>query len=187
MREFKISLDKWYALAVKAGNENATKRRILERLEKSGHNIPGLEIICPEQEVTVQNNKEGNKRKRKMMMPGYMLLRCRQMNEDDINLIARVKGVMQFMGGNDSPTQLPLIEVRRMLDDIPDNSYEKVSGVKAILYEVGETVEVMDGPLQGFEATITEYNEDSGSVSINVEIFGRETLAKLTTGQIKKV
>ena len=44
----------------------------------------------------------------------------------------------------------------------------------------------MDGPLQGFEATITEYNEDSGSVSINVEIFGRETLAKLKTGQIKK-
>lgn len=180
------TLDRWYALTVIAGNEGPTKIRILERLKKAGIVIPGLELITPEQEITVQNNKGQNIRKRKMSLPGYMLVRCRKLDEKAINTIVRVKGVMEFLGGNDNPTPLPLIEVRRMLNDIPSSGKAVDATGEVHAYAIGDTIEITDGPLEGFEAIISEWNAEKGIAAVQVEIFGQSTKAQLKSNQMKK-
>lgn len=175
------SLDKWYALSVIAGSEESTRRKILERLKKAEKTIPGLEIICPDEEVMVKTRGGEPKKKRKMIMPGYMLIKCRGIDETGINLISQVKGVLEFMGGNDNPTRLPEDEVRRILKETKS---EKITDSNQ-KFSTGDAVIITAGPLQGFEAIVDEVQK--GSVSVQVEIFGRTTKAQVDFEQVKTI
>jgi transcriptional antiterminator NusG len=177
------TLEKWYALSVHSGNEEATKKRINERLKKAEKNIPGLEIICPDQEVIVKTKRGEDKRKRKMTMPGYMLIRCRRLDEDSINLIGQVKGVIEFMGGNNNPTQLPQDQVNQILSE---TGLKTPAPGKAFL-EAGDEVVVSTGPLQGFVGKVESIDTDRRIASIDVEIFGQATKTQIDLDQIKKV
>lgn len=176
------TLEKWYALSVIAGSEEKTKRKILERLKKADQKVPGLELICPDEEVMVKTRGGEEKKKRKMTLPGYMLVRCRSLDETSINLIGQVKGVIEFMGGNQNPTELPEEEVKRILHEKTSAAVEKGRE----LFSEGDEVTITAGPLQGFVAVVEEI-QDGGKMAVQVEIFGRTTKAQLESSQVKPV
>lgn len=176
------TLEKWYALSVHSGNEEATKKRITERLKKAEKNVPGLEIICPDQEVVVKTKRGEEKRKRKMTMPGYMLIRCRRLDEVSINLISQVKGVIEFMGGNNNPTQLPEDQVNQILNEV---GLKTATATKSF-FEAGDEVVISTGPLQGFTGQVESIDAERRIASIDVEIFGQTTKTQIDLDQIKK-
>jgi transcriptional antiterminator NusG len=176
------TLEKWYALSVHSGNEEATKKRITERLKKAEKNIPGLEIVCPDQEVVVKTKHGEEKRKRKMTMPGYMLIRCRRLDEVSINLISQVKGVIEFMGGNNNPTQLPQDQVDQILNEVGLNA----TASNKSFFESGDEIIISTGPLQGFGGQVESVDMNRRIASIDVEIFGQTTKTQIDLDQIKK-
>jgi transcriptional antiterminator NusG len=48
-------------------------------------------------------------------------------------------------------------------------------------------VVVTNGPLSGFDGSISEVNAESNKVKVMLEIFGRETPVELTIDQIKVI
>ena len=54
-------------------------------------------------------------------------------------------------------------------------------------YEVGDSVRVIDGPLEGFIGTVEEISLDKKKVRVMVSMFGRETPVELDFIQIIKL
>lgn len=53
-------------------------------------------------------------------------------------------------------------------------------------FGIGDTVRVMDGPLEGFSGIVEEMDPDKDLVRVRVSMFGRETPVDLSLNQIEK-
>jgi transcription termination/antitermination protein NusG len=56
-----------------------------------------------------------------------------------------------------------------------------------IPYSPGDMVKVKEGPFESFEGSIEAIDEQSGKVSVLIEIFGRSTPVDLEYWQVEKV
>ena len=56
-----------------------------------------------------------------------------------------------------------------------------------IPYNVGDAVEVIDGPFSDFNGVVNEINPDKGKLKVMVSIFGRETPVELDFLQVKSI
>ena len=54
-------------------------------------------------------------------------------------------------------------------------------------FEVGDTVRVMDGPLEGFLGTVEELEPEKDRVRVVVSMFGRETSVEFELDQVEVV
>lgn len=54
-------------------------------------------------------------------------------------------------------------------------------------YAVGDSVDVVAGPLEGFSGVINEIDIDNNLVKVTVSMFGRETPVDLELAQVKKL
>jgi transcriptional antiterminator NusG len=117
-----------------------------------------------------------------MTMPGYMLIRCRRLDEVSINLISQVKGVIEFMGGNNNPTQLPQDQVDQILNEVGLNA----TASNKSFFESGDEIIISTGPLQGFGGQVESVDMNRRIASIDVEIFGQTTKTQIDLDQIKK-
>ena len=54
-------------------------------------------------------------------------------------------------------------------------------------FGVGDTVTVLSGAWEGTVGVIQTMNEQKQSLSINVELFGRETPVELSFAEVKKM
>ena len=57
--------------------------------------------------------------------------------------------------------------------------------VQEIPFQVGDAVEVMDGPFSDFSGIVNEVNPDKGKLKVMVSIFGRETPVEIDFLQVK--
>ena len=173
----------WYALAVTPGRESKIRERILDRLDRRGITVPELSIVCPEEEVIVDSPKGDPERKRRMSMPGYLLLFCRRLNEDAINTMVLVSGVIEFLGGNQKPTALPDQEVDKLVG--ADHQARPAAVKKVSIFHEGDEVRIIEGPLSDFTGKLSQVNEDTGLAHVDVEIFGRLTPTQVKLRQLR--
>ena len=58
---------------------------------------------------------------------------------------------------------------------------------RAISFEEGENVRVIDGPFANFTGIVEEVKAEKQKVRVNVSIFGRATPVELDFAQVEKV
>jgi transcriptional antiterminator NusG len=98
------------------------------------------------------------------------------MNDVSWHLVRNVKGVTGFVGSASKPIPLTEEEIIKLGIE----RHEIVVG-----YEVGSTVKVVDGPLEGFLGVVEEIELDKSRVRVIVSMFGRETPIDLDFDQIE--
>lgn len=153
----------------------------LERKVKSMglENVINRILVPMEDEVDV---KDGKKRtvKRKIF-PGYVLVEM-EVNDRSWYVVRNTPGVTGFVGSATKPVPLEPEEVKKILKSQGVDSEPK----QHVDVEVGEQVRITSGPFENFIATITEINEEKGTLKGLIEMFGRETTVEVDYSQIEK-
>ena len=54
-------------------------------------------------------------------------------------------------------------------------------------YAIGDSVQIIDGPMEGFVGTVEKLDAEKNSVRVMVSMFGRETPVDLELSQVESV
>ena len=173
----------WYALQVYSGHENKVRNLLEKRIaENTNSNVMVSQVLVPTQEV--MEIKQGKKtRVTKNLYPGYILVEA-VMNDETQYFINSINGIIKFLGAGSTPQPLREREVNKILGRI-DEVKEPVEDV-TIPFDVGDAVDVTEGPFSDFSGTVEEVYHDKGKVKVTVSLFGRPTSVELDYLQLKK-
>ena len=167
---------RWYVVHTYSGYENKVKASIEKTVENRNLHDQILEVIVPLE--TVVEIKDGSKKAaQKEMFPGYVLVKM-VMNDDSWYVVRNTRGVTGFVGPGSKPVPLDESEMENL-------------GIKqdeVILdLEIGDVVTVLSGAWEGTVGAVQTINEQKKSLTINVELFGRETPVELGFSEVKKM
>ncbi|MBS4097313.1 MAG: transcription termination/antitermination protein NusG [Sulfuricella sp.] len=173
---------RWYVVHAYSGFEKSVQRTLLERIERAGVQDLFGQILVPVEEVVEMKGGQKSISERKFF-PGYVLVEM-EMNDETWHLIKSTPKVTGFVGGSaQKPTPISDKEVAALMQQIQDG-VEKPR--PKVLFEVGESVRVIEGPFSDFNGTVEEVNYDKSKLRVSVLIFGRATPVELEFGQVEK-
>lgn len=168
---------KWYVAHTFSGYENKVASNIQTVVENRNLHDLIQEVVIPT-ETVVEVKDDGTKKEyQRKLMPGYVFVKM-VMTDDSWYVVRNTRGCTGFVGPEGEPQPLTDEEVR-------NNSLERVS--VEVNYEVGDLVNVIDGPLEGFSGTVNEIDVDNNSVQVTVSMFGRENTVEFELDQLEKV
>lgn len=173
-----MSEAKWYVVHTYSGYENKVKANIEKTIENRHLEDQILEVRVPMEEVVEVKNGTKKQVQRKLF-PGYVLLNM-VMNDDTWYVVRNTRGVTGFVGPGSKPVPLTPEEMLPL-------GIEGESGRVEIDLEVGDSVVVTGGAWKDTAGVIQNINKTKQVVTINVELFGRETPVEISFSEIKKV
>lgn len=166
----------WYVVHTYSGYENKVKVDIEKTIENRNLQDQILEVSVPlESVIELKNGVE--KKADKKMFPGYVLIHM-FMNDDTWYVVRNTRGVTGFVGPGSKP--VPLTEEE--MEKLGFKNEEVIVG-----FEEGDTVVVTSGAWKDTVGAVKSINEGKKSVTINVEMFGRETPVELSFNEVKKM
>ena len=180
------SENKWYVVRAVSGQENKIKAYIENEISRLGMDSFVEEILVPQEKV-VQIRKGKKVTKDKTYFPGYIMIKANLSGEIP-HIIKSITNVIGFLGETKGGEPIPMrpAEVNRMLGKVDELSLQDETDI-IIPFIHGENVKVIDGPFNGFDATIEKINEEKRKLEVMVRIFGRKTPLELSYMQVEKL
>jgi len=156
----------WYAAFVMTGQEDKIVARISDSLAE--RKDAKVRLLVPKR--SIRERKAGKVTEQiKVMFPGYVLIGTEQIDEVS-RLIAEVKGVLRILKNDDEFQEIRLEEISRLVHMANDKG---VIGESKIWLNENDRVEVISGPLKGYEGLITKLNRRKNRVAVNI-LLGTE-------------
>ncbi|AYA99252.1 transcription termination/antitermination protein NusG [Lachnoanaerobaculum umeaense] len=172
----------WFVAHTYSGYENKVKVDIEKTIENRGLQDQILEVTVPMETILeVKNGVE--KSSDKKLFPGYVLIHM-YMNDETWYVVRNTRGVTGFVGPGSKPVPLTNDELAAL--GYSGDSTKPEARVLVDLKE-GDMVTVISGAWKDTVGVITAVNEKRKTVSINVEMFGRETKVELEFTEVKKM
>jgi transcriptional antiterminator NusG len=173
---------RWYVVHAYSGQEKSIQQALLERIRRSGMQDKFGQVLVPTEEVVEM--KQGAKAiSERRFYPGYILVQM-DMTDETWHLVKSTPKVTGFIGGSAMrPTPISDKEVENILHQVQEG-VEKPK--PKVLFEVGESVRVTEGPFTDFNGTVEEVNYEKSKIRVSVLIFGRATPVELDFGQVEK-
>ena len=171
----------WYIIQSHSSFENKVAQEIKEEAQKANLSDKIEEIIVPTHDITEVKRGKRIQRKKKYF-PGYVLLKS-EMDNTIYHLIKNLKKVSGFLGSKGTPIPVSEKEIEKILGQIKDGVVQPKSGIE---YNVGEKVQVVDGPFASFSGLVEDIDEDKLRLKVSVSIFGRPTPVDLEYSQVEK-
>ena len=166
---------KWYVAHTYSGYENAVKAAIEKSVVNCGMEDMVLKTEIPLETVTEVTETGVMKEVQRKIFPGYVLIKM-VMTDDTWHLIRNIRGVPGFVG--EANKAIPLTE-----EEVAALGMEKREIV--VLYHVGDTVRITEGPLASFTGMVEEIEPEKNRVRVVVSMFGRETPVDLELDQVE--
>lgn len=172
-----MSEPRWYVIHTYSGYENKVADSIEKIVENRGLQDFIYEVKIPTETVT--EVKDGNERQiERKVFPGYVLVKM-IVTDDSWFIVRNIRGVTGFVSAN-STDPVPLSD-----EDVAKLGVETSTVV--VSYKVGDNVNIIDGPLEGFSGIVEELDTDKNYVKVILSMFGRETPVELELNQIELV
>ena len=170
-----MSEARWYVVHTYSGYENKVKANIDKTIENRHLEDQILEVRVPMQDVVeVKNGVQ--KATQKKMFPGYVLIHM-IMNDDTWYVVRNTRGVTGFVGPGSKPVPLTDVEMASL----------GIQKEVVMDYEIGDTIQVVAGAWTDTVGVIQSMNMQRQSLTINVELFGRETPVEISFAEVKKL
>ena len=172
----------WYVVNTYSGHESKVKEKLEMRTESMGMQDYIHRIIIPEEKVV--EVKDGvTKEKIKKMFPGYIIVEM-VMTDEAWYIVRNTPGVTGFIGSSGKgakPTPLQPAEVDKILGNMGISRMDVDTEL-----EVGEKVNIIDGPFKGMFGTIDSVDLPNQKINLTVDLFGQETSVEVELSQIQK-
>lgn len=166
----------WYVVHTYSGYENKVKANIEKAIENRHLENEILEVRVPLQDVV--EVKDGvEKSSQKKLFPGYVLLHMDADNNDAWYVVRNTRGVTGFVGPGSKPVPLTEEELRA-LDFGNEIDVE---------FSEGDVISVTAGVWKDTVGTVQKIDVTRQTVTINVEMFGRETPVEISFTDVKKL
>ena len=173
----------WYVVHTYSGYENKVKTNIEQSIENRKLQDQILEVSVPTQEVVELKNGV-RKVSEKKLFPGYVLINM-VMNDDTWYVVRNTRGVTGFVGPGSKPVPLTEAEMRPLGIEVEDRENAEVNIV--VDFQEGDTIQVISGAWEGTVGVIQSMNYSKQIVTINVDMFGRETPVKIGFAEVKNL
>ena len=165
---------KWYVVHTYSGYENKVKADIEKTIENRNMQDVIQEISVPMEEV-VEIKDDKKKTVMRKIFPGYVIIKM-IMTDESWYVVRNCRGVTGFVGPGSKP--VPLTE-----EEIASIGLEKKT--VTIGFEVGDSIRVKYGPLEGFVGVIDTIVMDKQKIKAKVSMFGRDTDVELEFNQVE--
>lgn len=153
---------KWYVAHTYSGYENKVKDSIEKTVENRGLGELIGEVCIPVEEAIEENDKGEKKTVTRKIYPGYVFIKMK-MTDESWYVVRNTRGCTGFVGPGSKPVPLSEAEVERL-------------GVETATVDlgidVGDTVRITDGSMEGFMGEVLEINNEKRKVSVMVTMFG---------------
>jgi transcriptional antiterminator NusG len=169
-----MSEAKWYVVHTYSGYENKVKVDLEKTIENRNLQDQILEVSVPTLEVAELKNGVEKLADRKMF-PGYVLIHM-VMNDETWYVVRNTRGVTGFVGPGSKPVPL---------DDADTMGLGFGKKDVVVEFAVGDTVVVTAGAWKDTIGAVKAVNESKQTLTINVEMFGRETPVELSFTEVK--
>ena len=166
----------WYVVHTYSGYENKVKATIEKTIENRGLQDQIIEVSVPMMDV-VEVKNGANKTVQRKKFPGYVFVKM-VMNEDTRYVVRNTRGVTGFVGPGSKPVPLTPTEMANM-------GFDGGSITIDIDVNVGDTVEVVSGAWEEVTGVVQSINEAKQTVTITIDMFGRETPVEISFADIK--
>ena len=167
---------RWYVVHTYSGYENTVKATIEKTIESRNLQDQILAVNIPVETITEITESGKSKTYERKVYPGYVLVKMLY-SDDTWHVIRNIRGVTGFVGTS-SNDPIPLSE-----EEVAALGVEKREIV--VMYHVGETVKITDGPLSTFTGIVEEIEPEKNKVRVVVSMFGRETPVELELDQVE--
>jgi transcriptional antiterminator NusG len=172
---------RWYIVHAYTNFERKVADAIRERAKQAGLDSLFEEIVVPTEDVVEVRRGRKVQTERKFL-PGYVLVKM-EMTDPAFLLIKNTPKVTGFLGADNKAMPISDDEAARILNQVQ----EGVERPKpTITFEVGEQVQVAEGPFASFSGMVEEVDEERSRLKVAVSIFGRPTPVELEYGQVEK-
>ena len=166
---------KWYVVHTYSGYENKVKANIEKSIQNLHLEDQILSVEVPlEDVVEVKNGKK--KTVQRNLFPGYVLLHM-DINDETWYVVRNTRGVTGFVGPESKPVPLTETEMAKM--GLRPETIE-------IDYEVGDMVQVISGVWENKVGQIRAINMSKQTVTVGMDMFGRDTAVEISFYDIKK-
>lgn len=170
----------WFVVHTHTGFEGQVREAIHQKFREKGQEDLLGEVMIPSEEV-VELKKGKKKISSRKFFPGYIIVQM-VLNDETWHLVNSLPKVTGFVGGS-SPAPLSPDEVDKIQQQVVEGAERPTPKV---IFSVGESVRVVDGPFTNFNGIVKEVNEEKGKLKVLVTIFGRATSVELEFLQVEK-
>ncbi len=170
----------WYAIHTYSGYEEKVAESIRQRADALDMKDKIYQVLVPKEKmIEIKNGKRKVVEKR--IFQGYVLVQMK-LSEDAWYIVRNTPSVTGFVGTGTEPTQVETEEIEKIMKRMGrDEPKHKID------YDIGDVVNITDGPFKGFDGAINEIDLQKGKLKVLVNMFGRETPIELDSLQVKKV
>lgn len=177
------SQPRWYVVHTYSGYEKKVMDSINKTIANRHLEEEILEVRVPVETVYELKANGTKKAVERKIFPGYVLVNM-IMNEDTWYVVRNIRGVTGFVGPGSKPVPLTEEEMKPygLTGSGTDSDKNIVVDLKA-----GDIVTVISGAWEGNVKAIQSVNESKRTVTINVDMFSRETPVELSFSEVKKM
>jgi transcriptional antiterminator NusG len=164
-----------------AGQEQKIADNIKSMAGKSlGENV--AEVLVPSKQVV--KIKKGQKvQESQKLFPGYIFINA-NLNGSAYGIITSIPKTMGFLGSKNHPQPTSEAKMKEIFSLINTDDTSSKSGQ---IFEVGEALNIIEGPFESFSGTVESFDHEKQRVRISVLIFGRATSVDLDVNQVEKI
>ncbi len=165
----------WYVVHTYSGYENKVKANIEKAIENRALQDEILEVRVPMENVVEMKN--GARRTvEKKLFPGYVLVNM-IMNDETWYVVRNTRGVTGFVGPGSKPVKLSELDMKPL-----GIRTENIS----VDFEEGDTIVAVAGAWKETIGVVRRMDFGKQTVTINVEMFGRETPVEISFAEVRK-
>ena len=177
---------KWYVVHTYSGYENKVKEDLEKTVENRNLQDMILEVKYPTEEVVEIKDAKRKVIQRKVY-PGYVMIKM-IVTDDSWYVVRNTRGCTGFVGPASKPVPLTDKEVEALGVEKRDVAEEvQTADIVEVKYAVGDSVNIIAGPLSGFTGIVDEIDVNNNNVRVTISMFGRETAVELELNQVELI